>query len=105
MNDEMPRHTSMTTRAADVPHYAEDEISLQPYLEALWDYRRVIGAAVISVGVVFAVGALLLFLLLPAERVGSIQFRLLFDGAVQNRYPNGTPFSPSEIVATPVVSE
>jgi hypothetical protein len=51
------------------------------------------------------VGVILAFLVLPAERTGSIQFRLLFDGAAAGQYANGTPFSVSEIVASPVLTE
>lgn len=44
-------------------------------------------------------------LLVPAERIGSIQFRLLFDGAADSKYPNGTAFNPAEIVAAPVLTD
>jgi hypothetical protein len=34
-----------------------------------------------------------------------LRFRVLFEGADQGKYPNGTPFSSSEIVMTPVLSQ
>jgi hypothetical protein len=64
----------------------------------------VIAAAVVGVGTLFVVGVLLVFLGAPVERIGSIQFRLLFDGAEKGEYPNGTLFSASEIVAGPVLT-
>ena len=60
-----------------------DEISLKPYVETLKSYRRVIGAAVVGVCTLFLVGVIGVFLLSPVERVGSIQFRLLFEGAAR----------------------
>lgn len=95
----------MTTSGNNEPDYVDDEISLTPYFQALWGYRRVIGAAVVGVASMYIVGVLIVFLMAPAERLGSIQFRLLFDGAAQGRYPNDTLFSASEIVAEPVTSE
>src|SRR6185503_2800816 len=44
-------------------------------------------------------------LFFPSEHIASLQFRLLFEGASDNRYPNKTPFSVSEIVGAPVVTE
>lgn len=83
----------------------DDEISLSVYFETLWRYRSVIVASAAFVTVVFAIALIAFRLRSPVERVASIQVRLLFDGAAQNRYPNGTPFSPSDIVGAPVVAE
>jgi hypothetical protein len=82
-----------------------DEISLKPYFETLWSYRRVIAAWVVGTITLYLVGVLLVFLLAPAERLSSVPFRLLFDGAEKGEYPNGTQFSTSEIVAGPVLTE
>lgn len=90
---------------ADPVVYDADEISLRPYVEALWRYRRVIQASLAGVAVIFVLGTLVAWLLMPTERVASIQFRLLFEGAANNRYPNGAPFSPAEIVGAPVVTQ
>jgi hypothetical protein len=95
----------MTTRSGDEPDFADDGISLKPYFETLWGYRRIIAAAVVGVVSLYLVGVIVLFVIFPAERLGSIQFRLLFDGAEKGEYPNGTIFSASEIVAGPVLTE
>jgi len=105
LTDSAEGHTHMTTRGGEEPDYIEDEVSLKPYFETLWDYRRVIGASVVGVVALYVVGVLLVFLLAPAERLGSIQFRLLFDGAEKGEYPNGSLFSASEIVGGPVLTE
>ena len=39
----------------------------------------------------------------PARRVTSQSFQLEFEGAEMGHYPNGTDFSPSEIVSVPVL--
>ena len=95
----------MTSPGNVEPDHEDDEISLKPYFQALWGYRRVINAAVVGVATLYLVGVFIVFLLAPAERMGSIQFRLLFDGAAQGQYPNGTLFSASEIVGEPVTAE
>src|SRR5438128_5391260 len=81
----------------------DDEISLSVYFETLWRYRSIIVASVALVTMLFAIALIAFRLRSPVERVSSIQVRLLFEGAAQNRYPNGTPFSPSDIVGAPVV--
>ncbi len=92
----------MTT---DVRSEPGDEISLAPYIKILKSYRRVIGAALVGMAALYLVGVLVVLLMSPTERIGSIQFRLLFDGAEKGEYPNQTPFNPAEIVAGPVLSE
>jgi hypothetical protein len=83
----------------------DDEITLRPYLDALWRYRRIIQMSMLAAALLFLVAALGLFLILPAERVGVLQFRLLFSGADGGTYPNGTVFNATEIAATPVLTE
>lgn len=97
----------MTNRGGDGDEadHTYDEVSLKPYLETLWSYRRVIAAWVVGAATFYLVGVLLLFLVSPTERLSSVPFRLLFDGAEKGEYPNGTLFSTSEIVAGPVLTE
>jgi hypothetical protein len=83
----------------------DTEISLGAYVDALRRYRRIIGASVLAVAALFVIGALSIALIFPTERVASLEFRLLFDGAALGQYPNKTPFSPAEIVSAPVVTE
>lgn len=85
--------------------YEDDAISLRPLVEALRAYGRVIRAAMGAVVVLFVVASVGTLLRAPTERIGSIQFRLLFDGAAENKYPNGTAFNPAEIVAAPVLTD
>lgn len=97
----------MTSRGGDVEEADRtyDEVSLRPYFETLWSYRRLIAASVVGAATFYLVGVLLVFLVSPTERLSSVPFRLLFDGAEKGEYPNGTLFSTSEIVAGPVLTE
>ena len=83
----------------------DDEISLQPLVRGIWLYRRVISGVVAGVMMAFAVASLVAYVRMPAERMGILGFRLLFEGAADGHYPNGTPFSSAEITSTPVLTE
>lgn len=81
-----------------------DDISLRPYVDAVLRYRRIMGALLGAVALLFGLGTLYLYLKSPVERVASLQFRLLFAGAEDKKYPNGQPFNPTEVVAPPVIA-
>ena len=83
----------------------DDENSLKPLVRTIWSYRHVIGVVVAGVMVAFLLAALAAYLRAPGEQTGTLGFRLLFSGASQGRYPNGTAFSSAEITASPVLSE
>ena len=83
----------------------DDEISLQPLFKTLWSYRQVISLAVAGVMGIFVVAMLAAYVFQAVERLGTLEFRLLFEGASQGQYPNGTLFSSAEITSTPVLTE
>jgi hypothetical protein len=95
----------MNDHSASTDDSRDDVVSLKPLFRFLAAYRRVLGLAVVGAILLCVVVLVVLLLILPAERTASIQVRLLFEGASEGRYPNGTPFSVAEIVATPVLSE
>jgi hypothetical protein len=96
----------MQERTSGAAHEtSQDDISLKPYFDTIWRYRRVIVVGLAFVSLVYLSGVVALFLLTPVERIGTIQFRLLFEGAEEGKYPNQDPFSPTEVVAAPVVQE
>jgi hypothetical protein len=55
------------------------------------------------VALVYAIVALSFYALAPATRTTTQPFRLDFDGATEGKYPNGTKFNSTEIIATPVM--
>ncbi len=99
------RGRSGARHAPELDERQGDEISLSFYIETLAGYWRAIRIAVVVVIVAFFLGAFGAWLILPVERIGSIPFRLLFEGAAENRYPNDSPFSSTELVGTPILSE
>jgi len=105
MNKQRDDPSDSSDQYRATPDTDEDEIHLKPYFDALWSYRRFIGAALLAVFGVFLLAALGAYSVLPTERLASIEFRLLFDGADKGEYPNGTKFSSAEIVGTPVLME
>jgi hypothetical protein len=87
------------------PHDDDDQISLKPMFEVLWAYRQTLRNGLLIAAAAVAVLLVAAWFLVPADRFGTLHFRVLFEGADQGRYPNGTPFSSSEVVATPVLDE
>ena len=107
MNRDEPRdeRSSAGRHVEPVADVYDEEISLQPLLRTMWLYRRVINFAVAGVMGIFVVAIVAAYVFLPVERSGTLEFRLLFDGADQGEYPNGTLFSSAEITSTPVLTE
>ena len=89
----------------DVYDVYNDEISLQPLLKTLWSYRQVMSLAMAGVMGIFVVAMLAVYVSQAVERLGTLGFRLLFEGASQGQYPNGTLFSSAEITSSPVLTE
>ncbi len=87
------------------PDDDDHEISLKPMFEVLWAYGQTLRNGVLIAAAAVAVLFIASSFLVPADRFGTLHFRVLFEGADQGKYPNGTPFSSSEIVATPVLDQ
>jgi len=95
----------MNSRPDGVVEETDDGLSLQPLLRTLWAYRRVMLLSLVGVAVAYIALMVAVFALVPTERFASIEFRLTFEGAADDKYPNGTKFSSAEIVAGPVLAE
>ncbi len=98
-------HSGRDDRSDTLVDPVDEGISLIQWAETWWAYRLVIGTAVVGVAVLAGVVALAAVLILPSERLSSIQFRLTFEGAADGKYPNGMPFSSAEIISEPVLTE
>ena len=82
----------------------DDEISLEPLFNILWSYRLVIAVAAGAVAVLFVLVVLHTYFTRTVQHA-SAEFRLLFDRVDRGEYPNGLPFSASEIISNPVLSQ
>jgi hypothetical protein len=94
-------HVNSPLRADD----HQDQVSLNPLFEVLWAYRQTLRNGVLIASAAVAALFIAVWFLVPADRFGTLHFRVLFEGAGEGKYPNGTPFSSSEIVATPVLDQ
>lgn len=86
------------------PEGGGDFISVGEFFSILKPYRSSIGTAMAIAAFAIVIVALAFFLFQPSQKVTSLSFRLQFAGADDGRYPNGTAFSPSEIVASSVLN-
>ena len=94
----------MTTQSD--PNQEDDAARRIDLLKVIWDYRRVILRATVTVSVVAAIlGALYLLWGQTVRTVVSQQFRPVFNGAVIGQYPNGLAFGPTDITAQPVIDQ
>lgn len=82
-----------------------DDFSFLPFIRTLWSYRRIILLGLAATVIGFVVVAALLYARMPRETLASIGFRVTFEGAEDDKYPNGTKFSSAEIVSAPVLEE
>ncbi len=101
----MTEKNDLESRPDATDEFEDQSVLLAPVFRTLWSYRRMIVAGVAGV----TGTALVLLVTLAAaqrtERIGSLAFRLVFEGAERSTYPNGLPFSAAEIVAAPVLQE
>lgn len=86
--------------------YSEEpdaQVSLRELARVIRDHKRAILLSVIAVSAAFIVAMLTMLALAPVTRMTTLPFRLEFTGADRGEYPNGTKFSPSEVVSTPIL--
>ena len=83
----------------------DDEIALSDIFKPVIGRGRWIARMALLTGVVAAIAGGAFWLLQPATRTWSMQFRPTFDGLDKNEYPNGLPFSSADIVSPAVVNQ
>ena len=84
---------------------SEEGLSLADILSAWWRARTKIVLLALT-GLVAAAAVLLaVYVLKPSYQEARLTFRLLFPGMEKGQYPDGTEFSPADVVATPVLEK
>jgi hypothetical protein len=78
--------------------------TIMPMAWRLWGYRRFLALSLTLAVLIAGFALALLYLSQPIERSASIPFRLVFEGAEEQKYPSGVPFSSTDIVSTPVLN-
>jgi hypothetical protein len=90
-----------------LPPYHEEEItppvSVSHFIGVMGAYLPAIVLWMAIVGLVYGIIALTTYATAPATRTTTQPFRLDFAGAADGKYPNGSKFNPTEIVATPIL--
>lgn len=97
MNDE---HASLDH---ELPIEGEPNLSIAHFLNILGARKATIYTILVATAILYAIAAILLYLVSPAQRAISQPFQLTFESASKGRYPNGLPFSPVEIVSSPIL--
>jgi hypothetical protein len=84
---------------------ADDELSLKDLILTLWQHRKIIVVLSLSIILIIAAVAAFVYLRQQNYKVVSLEFKLDFEGADKNEYPNGLRFSTADILSTPVLSQ
>ena len=77
--------------------------SLSHFVEVVKRYRAHVMVASAAAALLYAAAALLFLFLSPSVTTVTLPFRLQFAGIETGTYPNGTRFSTSDIINTPVL--
>lgn len=80
-----------------------EPVSISHFIHALRSYQNAILIALIAVALAYAIVAILMYVLAPAQRITTQHFRLDFEGATSGHYPNGAKFNVAEIVSAPIL--
>jgi hypothetical protein len=83
---------------------AGETFSVRHLFMTLRRYLPAILLSFLAVMIGYTILALALYVSAPTQTVTTLQFRLEFNGAEEQRYPNGTRFSPSDILNTPTLA-
>jgi hypothetical protein len=81
-----------------------EEISLRQIGRTIRKYRVPIQLAMLGIAALLILLVAVAYLLMPTQHVTTLDFRLTFRGAERGQYPNGTPFSSSEIISPTVLN-
>jgi hypothetical protein len=81
-----------------------DEINLSEFFEGFWKKRLLVLAVAIIGFVVAGLYGIGKYSSLLSESVASVQIKLNFKGAELGQYPNGTRFTPTDVIASKVLT-
>ncbi|HYH09757.1 MAG TPA: hypothetical protein VEK11_22100 [Thermoanaerobaculia bacterium] len=83
----------------------ETKFSVRHLFQTLKRYLPVITLTFLAVMVAYVILAVAKYAMAPSQNISSISFRLEFAGASAGVYPNGTRFSPSDIINAPILAK
>lgn len=83
----------------------DDDVSVALLCRTLLRRRRVLSVIWASAVGLCVLAVMVAYLWVPRYTTAEVGFRALFDGADGGKYPNETPFSPSDVLALPVLEQ
>ncbi|MCX5883723.1 MAG: hypothetical protein NTU74_18580 [Deltaproteobacteria bacterium] len=79
-------------------------ISLKDLVLSIWGYRRAISVLTLAATLLIGGIGAGIYLFQQKQHITRLQFSLDFDGVEKNEYPNGTKFSTSDILVSPIIN-
>lgn len=76
---------------------------LQTYLLTVWQFRKLVLLGTATLASLFVIWATVAYIRQPVVDTAVLVFRPTFEGARYSSYPNGTPFSPTDITSPSVL--
>lgn len=76
----------------------------EPLRELRSNWKTILSVMLV-VALLAVLGGVFAWLYFPIQRTASIEFQFEFSGAADNKYPNGTRFSPEDLLIEPVVRQ
>ncbi len=81
----------------------ETPVSIRHFVDTLAAYVPVIILSLVAIAIGYTLLTVALYLTAAEQRLTLQPFRLDFKGATEGKYPNGTPFSATDIIGTRVL--
>ncbi len=83
----------------------DDELNLKDLLLSLWKSRRYIVTWIMVATFVITTIAACVLIFSKKQYTRRLSFKIDFNGAEKNQYPNGSNFSTEDIIAFPIISK
>lgn len=82
-----------------------DEVSIVGLLKPLWDHRRLLVVTTLAMTALAVLLSAAHYWRQPVRWAASLEFRPMFAGAGEGKYPNALPFAPSDILDPSVLAQ
>jgi len=98
-----PNHGTETNSQQDFDAQQEAGISISDMIDFLRARFVQLSAIAVITGMISLGACYFIRMAAGTTKLATYEFAFSFDGATENKYPNGTPFSPQDVLAAPVL--